>query len=81
MGGVAGVELIYAVKKAATWGTAVACGALNGFLSRASGIKESSDVEVDDSLGLYYSGDDGAVFFNQGCRGNIHQQGRCSGYY
>ena len=57
MSGVAGVELIYAAKKAATWGTAVACGALNGFMSRPSGIKESGDVEVDDSLGLYFSGD------------------------
>jgi hypothetical protein len=57
MGGVAGVELIYAAKKATAWGTAVACGTLNGFLSRPSGIKEASDVEVDDSLGLYFSGD------------------------
>lgn len=69
MAGVAGVDLIYAAKKGVTWGTAVACGALNGFLSRPSGIKEASDVEVDDSLGLYFSGDGarGAIT----CNGDI----------
>jgi hypothetical protein len=57
MSGVAGIELIYAAKKATTWGTAIAAGALNGFLSRPSGIKESQDTTIDDSLGLFFPGD------------------------
>lgn len=54
MGGVAGNELVYAAKKAATWGTAVACGAGDGILSRPSGIKQSNDITIDDSVGLYF---------------------------
>lgn len=57
MPGVAGNELVYAAKKAATWGTAVAAGANDGILSRPAGIKESQDVNVDDSLGLFFPGD------------------------
>lgn len=57
MGGVAGVEIQYAIKKAPTWGTPVACGALNGFLSRATTVNDKSDVDVDDSLGTYFTPD------------------------
>ena len=57
MSGVAGNELVYAAKKAATWGTAVVAAANDGILSRPAGIKESQDVSVDDSLGLYFPGD------------------------
>lgn len=57
MPGVSGVELIYAMKKAAAWNTPVVCGAGDGFLSRPSSVKESSDVDIDDSLGLFFSGD------------------------
>lgn len=77
MGGVAGVELIYAAKKATTWGTAVACGALNGFMSRPSGIKETSDVDLDDSLGTFFSADGtpGAIK----CEGDLPAYLRYSG--
>ncbi|QOX79793.1 hypothetical protein FY034_12915 [Trichlorobacter lovleyi] len=56
-GSVAGVEIQYAAKKAATWLTPVACGALNGFLSRPVTINDKSDVDIDDSLGTYFSPD------------------------
>jgi hypothetical protein len=55
--GVAGVEVKAAVKKAATWGTAVACGASDGILILPTTIKKSAPVDVDDSLGTFYSKD------------------------
>jgi len=57
MGSVAGSELKFAIKKATEWGTAVACGALNGFLALATGIKRDAGVDVDDSLGQFWSKD------------------------
>jgi hypothetical protein len=54
MGGVAGSELKFAVKKATTWGTPVAAGVLDGFLSLATGVKRQADVIVDDSLGSFF---------------------------
>jgi hypothetical protein len=54
MGGVAGSELKFAAKKAATWGTPVAVGALDGFMSLPTGIKRQADVIIDDSLGNYF---------------------------
>jgi hypothetical protein len=57
MAGVAGIELKYALKKATTWGTAVACGAGDGFLSLPAGINRTADNQVDDSLGLFWSQD------------------------
>jgi hypothetical protein len=57
MGGVAGVELKAAAKKAATWGTPVVVGANNGILIRPTSLKKDSGVTVDDSLGTYFSKD------------------------
>lgn len=52
--GVAGSELKFAAKKAATWNTPVACGAGDGFLSLATGIKRDAEVLEDDSLGQFF---------------------------
>lgn len=57
MSRLAGVEIKYALKKAVTWGTAVACGAKDGFLALADSVKRAAPVEVDDSLGQYFSKD------------------------
>lgn len=57
MSGVAGIELRYALKKATAWGTAVACGAGDGFLALPAGIRRDAAVDVDDSLGLFWSQD------------------------
>ncbi|WP_316348478.1 phage tail tube protein [Desulfuromonas acetoxidans] len=57
MSGVAGNELKYAIKKATAWGTAVQCGAGDGFLSLPTGIKRESGIDIDDSLGLFVSQD------------------------
>lgn len=54
MAGVAGSELKFAMKKAAAWGTAVACGVTDGFLSLPTGIKRDADVQIDDSLGQFF---------------------------
>lgn len=45
-----GREIIVAVKKATTWNTAVACGALNGILILKEGVKGGPAYEPDDSL-------------------------------
>ncbi len=55
--GVAGVELKAAFKKAAAWGTAVACGAGNGIMVLPTAIKKDMSVEVDDSVGTFFSKD------------------------
>ncbi|MDR2018568.1 MAG: hypothetical protein LBQ00_06835 [Syntrophobacterales bacterium] len=57
MSGVAGVEIKAAYKRAAVWGTAVACGAGDGLLIIPSTIKKDATVDVDDSLGTYFSKD------------------------
>lgn len=57
MGSVSGVEIKIAAKKAATWGTAVAAGANDGFLCLPTSLKRSADLIVDDSLGTYFSTD------------------------
>ena len=57
MGKATGVELKAAIKKAAVWGTAVACGANNGILILPSDIKKDRPSLVDDSLGLYFPQD------------------------
>jgi hypothetical protein len=72
MGGVAGVELKAAIKKAATWGTAVVAGANNGFMFLPTSIKKDAGVEVDDSLGTYVSKD--------GTPGAIKVEGDIPGY-
>lgn len=55
--GVAGVEIKAAFKKAATWDTALACGAGNGILILPSSLKKDAPVDVDDSLGTFFSKD------------------------
>lgn len=51
----------YGLKKAATWNTPVACGALNGLLCLPTGIRQGdAAVEIDDSQGLFFS-QDGSV--------------------
>lgn len=55
MPGVSGSELKYAIKKATTWGTAVACGAGDGFLALPASVRRDAPIEVDDSLGLFWS--------------------------
>ena len=69
MSGVAGVEIIAAFKKAAAWGTAVVLGANDGVLILPSSIKRDAPIEVDDSLGIFFSrdGDPGSVT----CEGDI----------
>ncbi len=57
MAGVSGIEVKAAVIKAATWGTAVACGANNGILILPPTVKQSREDYVDDSLGLYFPQD------------------------
>lgn len=58
MGGVSGVEMKYALKKGTTWGTPVACGALDGLLLLPTGIKAGdAQLDVDDSQGLFFSAD------------------------
>ena len=57
MSGIAGVEIKAALKKAATWGTAVACGAGDGILIQPSSIKKSAGIVVDDSLGTFFPKD------------------------
>jgi hypothetical protein len=49
------MELKAAVKKAATWGTALACGANNGVLILPFGLKKTRGALVDDSLGNYFA--------------------------
>jgi hypothetical protein len=53
MGSATGVEARAAVKKAASWGTAVACGENDGVLILPHGLKKDRPNNVDDSLGLY----------------------------
>ena len=63
MPGIAGVEIKAAIKKAATWGTALPCGANDGILILPASIKKDTSADVDDSLGLYFpqDGDLGAI--------------------
>jgi len=57
MSAVAGTELKFGLKKAATWGTPVACGASDGLLLLPTGIKRDAGVDVDDSLGQFWAKD------------------------
>jgi hypothetical protein len=57
MSGVSGLEVKAAVKKAATWGTPVACGANDGILILEPSIDKERGDNVDDSLGLYFPQD------------------------
>ena len=57
MSGVAGVEIKAAIKKAAVWNTAIACGANDGILITPASIKRDTSADIDDSLGLFFPGD------------------------
>lgn len=57
MGGVAGVDVKFAWKKAAAWGTAVACGTNDGVLILPDTFDRQAPAQLDDSLGLYWSQD------------------------
>jgi hypothetical protein len=55
--GVSGIEVKAALRKAAAWGTAVVCGASDGILIRPTTIKQDASLEVDDSMGNFFSRD------------------------
>ncbi len=57
MSGLSGAEIKAALKKAATWGTAVAAGAGDGILILPSSFKKDVGAEVDDSMGTYFAKD------------------------
>ncbi len=56
-----GIELKLAARKATTWGTAVACGAMDGILMLPGTLKRSRDSKIDDSLGLFWPTGDGVL--------------------
>jgi len=62
----AGANIQAALKKAATWGTAVECGANNGLLIRPDSLNETRDVLKDDSLGQYFAKDSDLTTRNAG---------------
>ncbi len=64
-----GVNVKAAVIKAATWGTAVACGANNGILIKPHTLKKTRQALIDDSLGLYFPAD--SVNAQVKCEGDI----------
>ncbi|GJQ44861.1 MAG: hypothetical protein JETCAE04_06150 [Candidatus Jettenia caeni] len=55
--GLAGVEVKGAVKKAATWNTAVTCGANDGILLLPTTLKREAEIDLDDSLGNFFTED------------------------
>lgn len=57
MAGLSGIELFSALRHATAWGTPVACGAGDGFYSKATTLRDECPIEVDDSVGLYHSAD------------------------
>ena len=73
MPGVSGVEMKYALKKGAQWGTAVEAGAGDGLLLLPTGVKSGgAAIEVDDSQGLFWSQD--------GTPGQVDINGDLPGY-
>lgn len=67
-----GIEVKAAVKKASTWGTAVACGANDGVLLIGDSLKKTIANVVDDSLGL--------AFIEQRDLGEIRVEGNLSAF-
>ena len=63
MSGTSGTEILAAIKKAATWGTAVVLGANDGILVLPTSIKRDAPIEIDDSMGSNVTkfGDPGPV--------------------
>lgn len=55
MAGLSGVEIKCAAKKATTWGTAVVCGANDGVILLPTSIKRTTEINVDDSMGITFS--------------------------
>lgn len=51
--GLTGAEIIYGLKKATTWGTAVAAAATDGFLALPWSADPTNDTITDDSLGQF----------------------------
>lgn len=52
-----GSRTLFALKKATTWGTAVACGANDGILYLSGASKRDATVQIDQSRGLGFSTD------------------------
>jgi len=52
---ISGSQELLAIKKAAIWGTAVACGATDGIQFLTGQAKRSADVQVDESRGRAFS--------------------------
>lgn len=55
--GMTGAEIVYAVKKATAWGTAVAAGVGDGFLGLPWSADPDNPTVVDDSLGQFFASD------------------------
>lgn len=55
--GINGAEIIYALKKGTTWGTAAAAAAGDGILGRPWSADPDNGLVVDDSLGLFFATD------------------------
>lgn len=51
--GLTGAEIVYGLKKATTWGTAVAAAATDGFMALPWSADPTNDTIVDDSLGVF----------------------------
>lgn len=77
MSSFAGVELFSAIRHATTWGVPVACGSGDGFSSKETTLRASQPIEIDDSLGLYHSGDGapGAVALGGDLPRTLYYQG------
>jgi hypothetical protein len=52
--GLNGAEIVYALKKAGTWGTAVAAVAGDGFMGLPASLDPDNELIVDDSLGQFF---------------------------
>lgn len=52
--GLNGAEIVYAIKKATTWGTAVAAVAGDGFMGLPASLDPDNALIVDDSLGQFF---------------------------
>lgn len=72
MPGLSGREILIAVKKAGTWGTAVVCGADNGLLLLPTNVKRDADINTDDSMGI--------VFSKEGIPGPVKVEGDIPAY-
>lgn len=55
--GMTGAEIVYALKKGATWGTAVAAGVGDGFMGLPWAADPDNPTVVDDSLGQFFATD------------------------